>query len=359
MSGEIARALAAIAGARWERGRGKYTTAVVVCLALASAAHAQPKGVIRGTITSEGVPVAGAPIQAAGGTGAMRFRTLSSTTGEYSLSGLPPGAYAITIRMPGFQYLPFTQDNVAVAPGKTRRLDIALLVGNLGTLGDDPFTYLSEIRAGAKDLTGPVPHTADGHPDLSGVWNGNDDLYTEDPALLPWAAEVMQKRAANDMQDMPRGMCLPAGVLPLGPFFRKFVHTQNVIVVLNEDEVVGYRQIFLDGRTHPADMEPTWQGHSIGRWDDDTLVVDVSGFNAKSVMGLLPHTERLRVTERYHRRDFGHMDVQVIADDPGTLTKPWTLNMVWDLAPDQDLHEYVCTESTLNMHLEWRKAAGY
>ncbi len=303
----------------------KNTAVVLLCLVIAATANAQPKGVIRGTVTSEGVPVAGAPIQAVSGKGPTPFRTLSSATGEYSLAGLPAGAYLVTIRMPGFQYLPFTQDGVAVAAGKTRPLDISLLVGNLGTLGDDPFTYLAEIRTASKDLGGPVPRTADGHPDLSGVWNGNDDLYPEDPALLPWAAEVFQKR----------------------------------LVVLNEDEVVGYRQVFLDGRPHPMDLEPTWQGHSIGRWDGDTLVVDATGFNAKSALGLFPHTEQLRVTERYHRRDYGHMDVQVIADDPGTLTKPWTLNMVWDLTPDQDLHEYVCTESTLNMHLEWRKAAGY
>jgi Carboxypeptidase regulatory-like domain len=337
----------------------KKTTALLLCLVIAATAHAQPKGVIRGTVTSEGAPVAGAPIQAMSGSAPMPFRTLSSATGEYSLSALPPGAYMVTIRMPGFQYVPFTQDGVAVAAGKTRRLDISLFVGNLGTIGDDPFTYLAEIRAGSKELAGPVPRTADGHPDLSGVWNGNDDLYPDDPALLPWAAEVLQKSLAKDLQDMPRGMCLPAGVLPLGPFFRKFVHVGNLLVVLNEDEVVGYRQIFLDGRAHPADLEPTWQGHSIGRWDGDTLVVDATGFNAKSVMSIFPHTEQLRVTERYHRRDYGHMDVQVIADDPGALTKPWTLNMVWDLTPDQDLHEYVCTESTLNMHLEWRKAAGY
>ncbi len=337
----------------------KNTAVLLLCLVLAATAHAQPKGVVRGTVTSEGVPVAGAPIQAVSDSAPTPFRTLSSATGEYLLSGLPAGAYVVTIRMPGFQYVPFTQDSVAIAAGKTRRLDISLLVGNLGTLGDDPFTYLAEIRERSKDLGGPVPRAADGHPDLSGVWNGNDDLYPEDPALLPWAAEVFQKRLAKDLQDMPRGMCLPAGVLPLGPFFRKFVHTRNLLVVLNEDEVVGHRQIFLDSRPHPADLEPTWQGHSIGRWDGDTLVVDVTGFNTKSAMGLFPHTEQLRVTERYHRRDYGHMDVQVIADDPGTLTKPWTLNMVWNFAPDQDLHEYVCTESTLNMHLEWRKAAGY
>jgi hypothetical protein len=233
-----------------------------------------------------------------------------------------------------------------------------LAIGNLGTIGDDPFTYLADIRAKSKELTGPVPQTPDGKPDLSGVWNGNHDLYPEDPALLPWAAEVFQKRAANDFRELPRGLCLPADVIIHGPFFRKFVQTRDLLVVLNEDEVVGYRQIFLDGRGHPSDLSPSWQGHSVGHWEGDTLVVDVTGFNDKSIMAVYPHTEELRITERYRRLDFGHMEVQVIAEDPGTLTKPWTINMIWDLAPEQELQEYVCTESILNMHLDWRAEAG-
>ena len=83
-------------------------------------------------------------------------------------------------------------------------------------------------------------------------------------------------------------------------------------------------------------------------------MVDVVGFNESSLMGIAPHSPQLHVTERYRRRDFGHMEVQVTADDLGALSKPWTLNMVWDLAPEQEILEYVCGENILNMHLDWR-----
>jgi len=88
-------------------------------------------------------------------------------------------------------------------------------------------------------------------------------------------------------------------------------------------------------------------------WFRSQHVVDVVGFNEESVMGLAPHTSQLHVTERYRRRDFGHLEVQVTAEDPGTLMKPWTLNMVWDLAPEQEILEYVCAENIRNVHLDW------
>ena len=325
----------------------------------ADAALAQPSGSISGAVLSEGQRVPGAPIQAIHRDSGRAFRTLSSEQGEYVLELLPAGSYDLSLTMPGFGYKPYGQSDLRLRDGEVRRHDITLAGGyGLGTVGDDAFTYLSDIRALSKELTGPVPRMADGRPDLSGVWNGNDDLYPEDPALKPWAVEVLRKHIANDFRDLPGGFCLPSGVIPNGPFFRKFVQTRDLLVVLTEDDVIGYRQIFMDGRDPPADLEPTWQGHAIGHWEGDTLVVDVTGFNEKSIMGIFPHTEQLRITERYRRRDFGHMEVQVVAEDPGTLTKPWTTNMVWDLAPDQDLREYVCTESTLNMHLDWRELAG-
>jgi hypothetical protein len=327
---------------------------VVLCATFTAATFAQTDATIAGAVTVDGTAVPGAPVQARNTASGATFRTLSSATGEYSLRQLPGGPYELSVRMPGFKFEPFLRSDIMIGPTQNVRADIALKIGNLDTIADDPFTYLADIRAKASTLTGPVPRTIDGRPDLSGVWNGNDDLYPENPELLPWAAAIVQKRLEDDLKDLPRGQCLPAGVVPTGPFFRKFIQTPGLMVILSEDDVLGFRQIFMDGRAHPADASPTWQGHAIGHWEGDTLVVDVTGFNVSSVMGIAPHSPQLRVTERYRRRDAGHLEVEVTADDPGALSKPWTLKMVWDLAPEQELLEYVCGENILNMHLEWR-----
>ena len=333
----------------------RATVTPVLGVAFAAVAFAQTGGMIIGTVTTDGTAVQGAPIQARDTATGAAFRTLSSVTGDYSLQQLPAGIYELSLRMPGFKFEPFLQSNVVIESEQRLRVDIGLKIGlGLDTFADDPFTFLADIRAKSAQLTGPVPRTADGRPDLSGVWNGNDDLYPEDPALLPWAAAIVKSRLQNDLKDLPRGLCLPAGVVPTGPFFRKLVQTPDLVVFVNEDDVLGFRQIFLDGRDHPRVANPTWQGHAIGRWEGDTLVVDVTGFNELSVMGIAPHSTQLRVTERYRRRDFGHLEVQVTADDPGALSKTWTTHMVWDLAPEQEILEFVCGEHILNMHLDWR-----
>jgi hypothetical protein len=123
------------------------------------------------------------------------------------------------------------------------------------------------------------------------------------------------------------------------------VQTPQLLVILNEDDALGFRQIYLDGRPHPKEVNPTWAGHATGRWEKDTLVVDVAGFNEQSWLDVYPHTTELHVTERYRRLDFGHMDVHLTVEDPGTLSKPWNVHMVWNLAPKEDILENVCTEN--------------
>jgi hypothetical protein len=132
----------------------------------------------------------------------------------------------------------------------------------------------------------------------------------------------------------------------------KIVQTANLVVVLYEYQTL-FRQIFTDGRALPEDPNPTWMGYSVGRWDGDTLVVTTAGYNDRTSLDLAghPHTEALRVTERYHRRDIGHLEVQVTLDDPKAYTRPWTLPMEFDLIPDEELIEYVCENERDAPHL--------
>jgi hypothetical protein len=132
----------------------------------------------------------------------------------------------------------------------------------------------------------------------------------------------------------------------------KIVQTPNLVVVLYEYETL-FRQIFTDGRALPDDPNPTWMGYSVGHWEGDTLVVTTAGFNDRTTLDLAghPHTEALRVTERFHRRDAGHIDLQVTLDDPKAYTRAWTLPIELDLVPDGDLIEYVCENERDAAHL--------
>jgi hypothetical protein len=132
----------------------------------------------------------------------------------------------------------------------------------------------------------------------------------------------------------------------------KIVQTPNLVVVLYEYETM-FRQIFTDGRALPEDPNPTWMGYSIGHWDGDTLVVTTAGYNDRTTLDLggHPHTEALRVTERFHRRDAGHIDLQVTLDDPKAYTRSWTLPIELDLMPDGELIEYICENERDAPHL--------
>jgi len=112
-------------------------------------------------------------------------------------------------------------------------------------------------------------------------------------------------------------------------------------------EDLAYRQIFLDGRQLPADPNPDWMGYSACHWEGDTLVVESAGFNERTWLDFAGHghTEGLRMTERFRRRDFGHMDLQITLDDPKAYAKPWTVSAGGALAADTELLEYVCSEN--------------
>ena len=209
---------------------------------------------------------------------------------------------------------------------------------------------------GKPDLSAPAPKTADGKPDLSGIWRVADGRFLMNLAadeaggapFQPWAATVYKQRQDNLGKDRPSGHCLPHAVpdammVRSGPF--KIAQTPGVVFILFE-EMNHYRQIFTDGRGFPKSMNPTWYGYSIGKWEGESFVVETAGFNDQSWLDDPghPHTEAMRVTERFTRRDFGHLEIQITIDDPKAYTRPWSLKARFDLMADTELIENVCED---------------
>jgi hypothetical protein len=204
-------------------------------------------------------------------------------------------------------------------------------------------------------IPGPVPRAADGKPDLSGIWNGQRPLPGQpDPEMLPWAAAITKQRTESYSADDPEARCLPGGVPRAAPYHYQIVQTPTLIVILYEGNIHSYRQIFLDRSTHLKDAKDLWYGDSIGHWDGDTLVVDSVGFNDRFWFDMAghPHTTQLHVTEKYHRRDLGDLEIQNTIEDPGTYTKPWVVNRVSSLERGIEMSEYVCNENNSDaLHL--------
>jgi len=215
---------------------------------------------------------------------------------------------------------------------------------------------------GKPDLKAAAPRTADGKPDLSGVWqvrNGGalfymgGDLKPEE--MLPWAAALYKQRADNFRRDTDGIRCQPPGPkagIGVGNTPIKIIQTPDLVAVLYEYHTI-FRQFFTDGRSLPEDPNPTWMGYSIAHWEGDTLVVNTAGYNDKTTIDLAghPHTEALRLTERYHRRDVGHLELKVTFEDPKAYTRPWTIPVEFDLLPDGQLIEYVCENERDAPHL--------
>ena len=197
-----------------------------------------------------------------------------------------------------------------------------------------------------------LPRMADGKPDLSGVW--------ERPPILDMSKDGKNQKGAGPLPftDWAKANlveefdgaahCLPLGyVRSVGtPFPFEIVQRRDRIVLLYEFNN-DFHVIFMDGRGHPADWEPTWAGHSIGKWDGDTLVVDTVGFNEKTRLDVVghPHSGGLRVLERFTPTDPMHIAYEITIDDPKAYTKPFQNARTFTRRTDWELTEYNCNEN--------------
>jgi hypothetical protein len=235
-------------------------------------------------------------------------------------------------------------DKPMVEAGKSVRIDAHLKDdGQLGTLGDNYLAHAALDRRGAPQ--GPTPKTLDGKTDFSGVWGPTRPLSSGVPDPLPSNAAKVKEILENNGLENPTARCLPWGPVIDGSWPIKFIQSPTTIVILIED-VFSYRQIHLDGRAHPTDADPTWMGHSIGRWEGDTLVVDTTNFNDKSWSpSRRPHTEKLHLIERFRRVDYGHLEIETTVDDPGSYKEPWSFKRESNLMPNEEIGEYICAEN--------------
>jgi hypothetical protein len=230
-----------------------------------------------------------------------------------------------------------------------------------------PTPGIPRLPDGKPNLVAVAPRTVDGKPDLSGIWAvecsvyGTDSCFLQSPffdlakdlkpgdvQMTPWAAQVQAQRESRDHVDDPYGYCMPPGVPRIdyagAPF--KILHTPGETVFLYES-LVGmiFRQVFTDGRPLPANPEPAWLGYSIGRWDGDTFVVETTGVKDGGWLDTKkahPHSDAMRLTERFRRIDFGRMELTIVIDDPKAYLKPWTAKAMLNLRPDTELLEAFC-----------------
>ena len=250
-------------------------------------------------------------------------------------------------------------------------LFLGLLVGPLfGQWIDYPTAGVPRTPDGKPDLAAACPRTADGKPDLSGLWimqtkrQGNPDFpgceAVSDEFInigsslkgglpyQPWAADLVKARRSEQRVNDPMSRCLPIGPIRLhtwnGP--RKVVQAAGLLIIMNELDT-SYRQIFTDGRLLPADPNPSWNGYSSGKWEGDTFVAQTSGFRDGMWLDALgnPMTDAAKITERFRRINFGHMEIEITVDDPKAYTKPWTVTLNQVIKLDTDLLDFVCADN--------------
>lgn len=227
---------------------------------------------------------------------------------------------------------------------------------------------------GSPDLNAPTPRTADGKPDLSGLWvpektrpcppGGCLDMEVGEEFFnigwtlkgglpyQPWAEALVEARKAQNGKDDPVSRCMPMGIIKLHttPQLRKMIQIPGLIIILNEQDA-NYRQIFTDGRPLPVDPDPSWNGYSVGKWDGDTLVVQSIGFRDDMWLDRWgsPMTSAAKITEKFHRVNYGRLELEVTVDDPKAYTKPWTIKLTEFIELNTDLIDNICAENEKDM----------
>jgi hypothetical protein len=248
---------------------------------------------------------------------------------------------------------------------------------------NQPTAGVPRTADGKVNMTAPAPRMANGKPDLSGIWmtaepNRGNGRGTQPPATIPdepgdqknitasrqmrnigvdlpgglpyqpWQLPIVKERTDNEAIDDPHIRCLPDNFIRAYglPHLLKFVHTPQLLVVLNEMNA-GYRQVFLDGRPLPKDPNPSWQGYSSATWSGDTLVIDTIGLRNDTWIDWNGSalTEAAKVREEIRRPDFGHLEIKVTVDDPKAYTKPWTVTLKQRIVVDAELIDEICLEN--------------
>ncbi|HEX4137373.1 MAG TPA: hypothetical protein VHY84_22380 [Bryobacteraceae bacterium] len=258
---------------------------------------------------------------------------------------------------------------------------------------DYPTSGVPKTTDGKPNLDGPAPRTADGHVDLSGVWENRRGNIGRRPRgfpapeappqgapppppppaaaqsgppaatffnigagfpggklpLKPWAADLLKKRMSENSKDNPDAHCLPMGLMQLHehPQPRKIIQTPGVTVIIYEANS-GLRQIFTDGRPlPPKDAQPWWYGYSVGHWEGDTLVVETTGFRDDVWLDIngSPLTNAGKMIEKFRRPTYGKLDIEVTIDDPSAYTKPYTVSVHQQIMLNTDLIEFICSEN--------------
>jgi hypothetical protein len=244
----------------------------------------------------------------------------------------------------------------AKAPGNKEKFDPT------APAGTERAEAPAKAKAKAKGPAGPIPKTADGKTDFSGIWQGGGPIGDikqglppgEDLPLLPAAKALMDSRQSKDD---PEANCLPTGVPRIAPYPWRIVQTNTHIFFLFEGNIHSFRQIFIDGRAFPKpeDIDPTWYGYSIGKIEGNVLTVETRGYNDKFWFDFLgtPHTEKMVTIERYTRTDYGNLTVQTTINDPGAYSRPFTVTFYATLRPGEELMEYICQENNQDVeHLQ-------
>ncbi|HLH33011.1 MAG TPA: hypothetical protein VKY31_17550 [Terriglobia bacterium] len=219
-----------------------------------------------------------------------------------------------------------------------------------------PTPGIPRTADGHVNLTAPAPRTADGKPDLTGIWLASRGAFNFAVGLkrgetVPFNAEgkkFFDERQANNSKDEPSARCLPSHIALRNQLATpiKFVQFPGVTIQLYESRTT-FRQIFTDGRPLPKVEWPTWGGYSVGRWEGDTFVVETVGFNGKTWLDQAGHpaTDAMHLTERFTRKDFGHMELETIIDDPKVYSRPWSTFAQFTYKADTELLEYICEEN--------------